>query len=111
MNHLINKYQFFILLPLLLLCGETATEQEKDALFLSYVSDPAAITFYWKDSNGKILGSIQNLKTFVEADKRELTFAMNGGMYKKDNSPQGLFIENSETLSPLDTLSGMVTFT
>ena len=31
---------------------------------------------------------------------------MNGGMYKKDNSPQGLFIENKKTLSFIDTSDG-----
>lgn len=31
---------------------------------------------------------------------------MNGGMYKQDNSPQGLFIENQRTVRPLDTASG-----
>jgi uncharacterized protein YigE (DUF2233 family) len=31
---------------------------------------------------------------------------MNGGMYKYDNSPQGLFIENKKTITPLDTSNG-----
>ena len=29
---------------------------------------------------------------------------MNGGMYRKDQSPQGLYIENGHVKSPLDTL-------
>ena len=28
---------------------------------------------------------------------------MNGGMHKKDQSPQGLYIENGSTITPLDT--------
>jgi uncharacterized protein YigE (DUF2233 family) len=35
---------------------------------------------------------------------------MNGGMYKKDNVPQGLFIEDQVTLAPLDTTSGSGNF-
>jgi uncharacterized protein YigE (DUF2233 family) len=35
---------------------------------------------------------------------------MNGGMYMKDNSPQGLFIQNNTTLTPMDTLSGTGNF-
>lgn len=35
---------------------------------------------------------------------------MNGGMYKKDNSPQGLYIENQKVVSPLDTSSGTGNF-
>jgi uncharacterized protein YigE (DUF2233 family) len=31
---------------------------------------------------------------------------MNAGMYKQDNSPLGLFIENQKTLSPLNTATG-----
>jgi uncharacterized protein YigE (DUF2233 family) len=33
-------------------------------------------------------------------------FAMNGGMYKPDNSPQGLYIENREVAASLDTTTG-----
>ncbi len=35
---------------------------------------------------------------------------MNGGMFKPDNSPQGLFIQKRKTLSPLDTSSGSGNF-
>ena len=35
-----------------------------------------------------------------------LLFAMNAGMFKKDYSPQGLFIQNKKTLSPSDTSNG-----
>ena len=31
---------------------------------------------------------------------------MNGGMYKKDNSPEGLYIENGKVLMPLNTTNG-----
>ena len=30
-----------------------------------------------------------------------LNFAMNGGMYKKDGSPQGLYIEEGKMLAPI----------
>lgn len=35
---------------------------------------------------------------------------MNGGMYKKDQSPQGLFIQNKTMVTPLDTLTGTGNF-
>ena len=35
---------------------------------------------------------------------------MNGGMYKKDNSPQGLFIEDGTVRAALDTTSGVGNF-
>jgi uncharacterized protein YigE (DUF2233 family) len=31
---------------------------------------------------------------------------MNGGMYKKDGSPQGLFIQKGKTIAAIDTASG-----
>ncbi|HEV7230206.1 MAG TPA: phosphodiester glycosidase family protein, partial [Bacteroidia bacterium] len=39
-----------------------------------------------------------------------LLFATNGGMYKPDNSPQGLFIQSGKVLAKLDTASGSGNF-
>jgi uncharacterized protein YigE (DUF2233 family) len=101
-----NKHRFFFGLTLLFFSLGSAPEREKDLRFLNFVTDPSVIKFYWKDGKGQIFRSIQNLKSFVEAKNQELKFAMNGGMFMKDNSPQGLYIENGETLRALDTLSG-----
>jgi uncharacterized protein YigE (DUF2233 family) len=81
---------------------------EGDDRFLSYIADPARtdIRFYWKDGQGEMLRSLQNLKLFAEKNHKQLVFAMNGGMYKADHSPQGLFVQDSICLVPLDTLSG-----
>lgn len=105
-----NKYKIFACLIFFFVCTEASFAQEKDQRFVSFVADPSSIKFYWKDDKGQILRSIQNLKTFVETKKQELKFAMNGGMYMKDNSPQGLFIQNGTTLAALDTLSGAGNF-
>jgi len=75
---------------------------------LSYTvnTETQDLRFYWKDDKGLPFRSIQNLKTWLEAEGQNLVFAMNGGMYKRDNSPQGLYIENSAIKAPLDTLNG-----
>lgn len=105
---MIKKHKLFIGIVFLFFCiGAT---QAQDLRFLSFVTDPASIQFYWKDDNGQIFRSIQNLKQFIETKNQELKFAMNGGMYMNDNSPQGLFIQNNITLIPLDTLSGTGNF-
>lgn len=72
---------------------------------ISCTVDPAKqdIQLYWKNDKGVILKSIQNLKTFVESKNNRLVFAANAGMYKEDNSPLGLFIQNGKTLAPLNT--------
>jgi uncharacterized protein YigE (DUF2233 family) len=105
-----NKQKFFLGLTFLFFFLGAIPEQDKHSRFLSFVTEPSNIKFYWKDDNGKIFKSIQNLKSFVEIKNQELKFAMNGGMYMKDNSPQGLYIENSITQTPLDTLSGTGNF-
>jgi uncharacterized protein YigE (DUF2233 family) len=82
--------------------------QGNDEKFLSYIVDSkkADVQLYWKDDRGQILKSIQNLRQFINGTGEELKFAMNGGMYKTDNTPQGLFIQNRIAVTPLDTLSG-----
>ncbi len=79
-----------------------------DENFISYVVDlnKQDLKLYWKDSNGQLFKSIGALKTWTEQNHKTLEFAMNGGMYKKDNSPQGLFIENGIQKTDLDTSSG-----
>lgn len=101
-----HKYKFLIQLTIILFSCTGIQAQENTTRFLSFVTEPASIKFYWKDDNGQIFRSIQNLKSFIESKNQELIFAMNGGMYTKNNSPQGLYIENSEVLTPLDTSAG-----
>jgi uncharacterized protein YigE (DUF2233 family) len=105
-----KKYVFLTIVILAGFLPGMTFGQENDSRFLSFVTDPSGIEFYWKDDKGEILRSIQNLKSFVERNKKELRFAMNGGMYTQDNSPQGLYIENGVTLKPLDTVSGKGNF-
>ncbi|MFK7771041.1 MAG: phosphodiester glycosidase family protein [Saprospiraceae bacterium] len=62
------------------------------------------VQFYWKNKNGKLIRSLENLKNELESDDKELLFAMNAGMYQRDRNPQGLYIENEKTIKSLDTL-------
>jgi uncharacterized protein YigE (DUF2233 family) len=80
--------------------------------FVFYRADPGKqeIVLYWKDGQGKPFGSIGNLKNWLLKQNKQLIFAMNGGMFKPDYSPQGLFIQNGEIVRPLDTLSGKGNF-
>lgn len=98
------------LLSFILLAFGTLHAQEKDSRFIAFTTEPARISLYWKDDQGQILRSILKLKTFVEGQKKQLRFAMNGGMYMRDNSPQGLFIENGTQHTKLDTASGSGNF-
>lgn len=62
------------------------------------------VHFFWKNKNGKLIRSLENLKKEIESDGNELLFAMNAGMYQLGRNPQGLYIENGKTIKPLDTL-------
>lgn len=81
------------------------TDRPNEPDLLSYIVDPSQqeLKFYWKDQKGNIYGNFQNLKSELEKSGEELTFAMNGGMYTRDLSPQGLYIENGKTYAPIDT--------
>lgn len=79
-----------------------------DTDFVSYAVNPKDqnVGMYWKNQQNKNFGSLQNLKIWLNKNNKELLFAMNGGMYKKDKSPQGLYIENKIRKSNIDTTSG-----
>jgi hypothetical protein len=83
-------------------------EKAKDDRFVSYIADPKKqdVKLYWKDDRQEIFRSIQQLKSWLNKRHQTLEFAMNGGMYKRDNSPQGLYIEQQKILSPLDERNG-----
>lgn len=85
-----------------------ANQTSLDDKVICYSMDTRSkdIKFYWQDDNSKTFKSILNLKNWLDSRHKILLFAMNGGMYKKDNVPQGLFIQDQVTLTPLDTSSG-----
>lgn len=83
-------------------------QKDTDDRFVTYSVDPTQkqVKLYWKDNKQLHFKSIQNLKSWLEKRNQKLEFAMNAGMYKKDNSPQGLYIEKTKMFSPLDTAVG-----
>jgi uncharacterized protein YigE (DUF2233 family) len=86
--------------------------QRANNKIISCVVDPKTqdIQLYWKNDSGEIFRSIQRLKDYLDRRHRRLVFAMNGGMFRADNSPQGLFIQHQQIITPLDTLSGTGNF-
>lgn len=78
--------------------------QDADTNILQYTIDPKTqhIAFFWKDSAQNRYGNFENLRNALNAEKQELVFAMNGGMFNPDKTPVGLYIENGKMLTPLD---------
>jgi uncharacterized protein YigE (DUF2233 family) len=98
----------FLLLFLTVFLFSSGRPTPDEGLFISYTADTKkqSLQFYWKDDKNEPLRSIGNLKSWVEKSKKKLVFAMNGGMYKTDNSPLGLYIEKQTVLSRLNKSSG-----
>jgi len=101
-----------LLLFTVILIAFTKNQSSIDDQIIAYTVDTKKqdLQFYWKNDKGEILKSIQNLKNFVESKNMILTFAMNGGMFNKDFSPQGLFIQNKKIITKLDTVDGYGNF-
>lgn len=93
------------------LAAFTFNKNQQDG-FIFYTVDPSKddVQLYWKNEKGEILKSIQNLKKFIENKDSTLVFAMNAGMYKADNTPLGLFIQNNKTLVPVNNSTGQGNF-
>jgi uncharacterized protein YigE (DUF2233 family) len=83
-------------------------ENIDDDLFVSYTLDvkKKSLKMFWKNDSNQIIGSLLNLKALIENKNQKLLFAMNGGMYKINNSPQGLYIENGKKITEIDTTNG-----
>lgn len=107
-----NKYKIFIAFTAVLIVGFIPQKNTWSDKILFHVVDPWTqdIQFFRSDEKGLLLRSIQNLKTYVEGNNRILTFAMNGGMYNKDHTPVGLFIQNNITIAPLNKSEGSGNF-
>lgn len=69
-----------------------------ESKFITYQVDPdnMDLQLYWKNDQGQNFRNFKNLKAELEKKDKDLVFAMNGGMYLKDRSPQGLYIEKGQ---------------
>lgn len=56
------------------------------------------LRFFSKDDKGQPFLNHGNLKKWLSLRDQSLVFAANGGMFMKDYSPLGLYIENGETI-------------
>lgn len=102
-----NKY-LWALAIILLIGGILMMKTKKDdtgQVIIDHIINPQTteIRFFWKDEEGHILGNFENLKKHLSQNKEELIFAMNGGMFDKNYSPVGLYIEKGEIIHPLNT--------
>lgn len=67
--------------------------------------DPEAsdLRLFWRDGDGAPYRGFTALARALEAEGHTLAFAINGGMYQRDFSPMGLYVEDGATLRAADT--------
>lgn len=65
---------------------------------------------YYDDAQGTPLGTIQNLRSHLQSQSKRLIFATNGGIFRPDGRPEGLFIENQRTRFPMNLRKGSGNF-
>ena len=66
--------------------------------YVTCAVDPESeeLHLFLRDPQGEIWGDFSTLDTALEAEGRNLVFAMNGGMYHPDRSPVGHYVEDGE---------------
>lgn len=94
------KGYFLVLVPAIatvFLCSSFSFRKEMagEDRVISHELNPYLdeLRFFWKNKDGENYRNFQALKADLKKEGMQLLFAMNGGMYQKDLSPQGLYIE------------------
>lgn len=103
------KAPFFASLLCLLLVSFSlhlrAQDKHENIIHYTVNLHQQALNFYSKNEKGDYFKTHGGLKSWLDQKNTELVFAMNGGMYLKDLSPQGLYIENGKVVKQIDTTS------
>lgn len=97
------KKRIYFSALILFVVGLLAFQQDHSNIVFHSV-DPSLgkLKLYWKDSAGKIFGNLGSVKKSEHQKGKTLKFAMNGGMYLADQSPQGLFIQDRKQLKSVN---------
>jgi len=117
-NRVLRACRFTALIALFALgfgaSGATACapKQFDGARFTVCAFDPAHddIRLFLSGPDGKPYGSLAALAAALKAKGERLVFAMNAGMFRQDQSPVGLYIENRRKLHKADTRGGATNF-
>ncbi len=91
---------------------DCATARSGDVAYTTCRVDLHAesLRIFYADADGKRYGGFSRLRDSLAADRRELSFAMNGGMYHPDYQPVGLLVIDGHELAPINRSSGVGNF-
>jgi uncharacterized protein YigE (DUF2233 family) len=65
-----------------------------------------SVKLFWKKTDGHPYEYLSSLPRALGNHSRRLLFATNGGMYRPDNSPVGLYVEEGQELVRVNTSAG-----
>ncbi len=107
-----KSFNVLIWVGLLVLFVSSYCQQEgvhipiKEDKMVQYVVDPKVqdLRLFWQDDEGEPMKGFKRLSNWLEGRGEELVFAMNGGMFLKDYSPQGLYVEEGVMRKTTDTI-------
>lgn len=101
---MVIKPLFFLSLLLFSFTSSNSFKTVEDERLVSYEVnlEEQDLQFFWKDDKGEIFRNHGNLKKWLASKNQKLQFAMNGGMYLQDRSPQGLYIQNGKELAKIN---------
>ena len=105
-------FGIFFLIISLYFGSQAAYKFINDNQILSYTIDPKKqdTRLFWKDDNGKIIGSFNQLKTHLKSKKKALLFAANAGMFTPEYGPVGLFIQDGKEIHKINNSEGKGNF-
>jgi uncharacterized protein YigE (DUF2233 family) len=99
-----------LLLMLLFCCNVVSAQLSDKDMVLFTPNKRQQVQLFWKDDKAQLLHSLGALKQYIESRNQTLLFAMNGGMYKEDRSPLGLFIQDGQTIKKINVNKGTGNF-
>lgn len=102
------SFLFFSIL-LFSFCKPVKLENEK---FVTYTINPKKhkVQLFWKNEQNENFRNAGNLNKWFEKSNLKLLFACNAGMFEKDLSPVGLFIEKENTKREINKSEGKGNF-
>ena len=109
-----RNFKFLVILTVLIMHGLFSHGQcptSNDSLLIYCIDlKKQNLKFYWKDDTNQPFRNFENLKNWLGKKGQKLVFAMNGGMYKTDNSPLGLYIDSGKTIVSINKASASGNF-
>ena len=99
--------KLYILVLLLITAVSTFCVEESNYIIYNVDFKKENVKFYWLNSDGV---PFEKIDTLLKLKPNKFKFIMNGGIYKDNFTPEGLYIENGKELSPLNLDEGIGNF-